>query len=164
MNEYQKKSIVLIYLLFGLYLLGLLKLILFKDSHYFFYLHFTKYYSWQLLTQKFTAMNLTPFKTISYYLRGEDTTGTMPNLLGNLLLFVPFGLFLPYLFKIFKRLKVYLLFVFSVSLFLEIIQLVTAYGTFDVDDLILNVTGALLGFLIYSVWQITFFLFKKENS
>lgn len=164
MNEPKNKSIVLIYLLFGLYLLGLLKFILFKDSHYFFYLHFTEYYSWQLLIQKFTAMNLTPFKTILYYLRGEDTTGTIPNLIGNILLFVPFGLFLPSLFKIFKRLKVYLLFVYSVSLFLEIIQLVTAYGTFDVDDCILNVTGALLGFLIYSVWQITFFLFKKGNS
>jgi len=42
----------------------------------------------------------------------------------------------------------------------EIIQLLTAIGTFDVDDILLNLLGAVLGYLFYQI----FMRFIKENK
>jgi glycopeptide antibiotics resistance protein len=94
-------------------------------------------------------MNIVPFSTIYYYLSGQDTTGTIPNLLGNILIFVPFGLLLPLLNAKFKTFKYLILCSFVCSLFFETIQLLIAYGTFDIDDCILNIIGALIGFLLF---------------
>ena len=71
----------------------------------------------------------------------------------NILLTVPFGIYLRYYFEC-KWYKV-LIFGFLLSLFFELTQLSGLYGIyprayrlFDVDDLILNTTGTMLGFLI----------------
>ena len=40
---------------------------------------------------------------------------------------------------------------FSISLTVEVIQLITRAGCFDVDDMILNTLGAALGYGIYAV-------------
>ena len=40
---------------------------------------------------------------------------------------------------------------FSISLTMEVIQLLTKVGCFDVDDMILNTLGAALGYGIYAV-------------
>lgn len=68
----------------------------------------------------------------------------------NILLFVPFGIYLKYYFRI--SLKKIFLFSFLLSLFFEFTQLSGLYGIyprsyrlFDVDDLLLNTTGGLLG-------------------
>ncbi|HHY42101.1 MAG TPA: VanZ family protein [Thermoanaerobacterales bacterium] len=49
---------------------------------------------------------------------------------------------------------------FVLSLMFEIIQLLTAIGTFDVDDILLNLLGAVLGYLFYQI----FMRFIKENK
>ena len=71
----------------------------------------------------------------------------------NILLTVPFGIYLRYYFEC-KWYKV-LIFGFLLSLFFELTQLSGLYGIyprayrlFDVDDLILNTIGTMLGFLI----------------
>lgn len=71
----------------------------------------------------------------------------------NILLTVPFGIYLRYYFEC-KWYKA-LIFGFFLSLFFELTQLSGLYGIyprayrlFDVDDLILNTTGTMLGFLI----------------
>lgn len=71
----------------------------------------------------------------------------------NILLTVPFGIYLRYYFEC-KWYKA-LIFGFLLSLFFELTQLSGLYGIyprayrlFDVDDLILNTTGTMLGFLI----------------
>ena len=45
------------------------------------------------------------------------------------------------------------LFSFEFSLLVETIQLVSKVGSFDVDDLLLNTTGGILGFLLYKIVQ-----------
>ncbi len=45
----------------------------------------------------------------------------------------------------------YILSGFSISLTIEVIQLITKVGCFDVDDMILNTLGAALGYGIYAV-------------
>ena len=65
---------------------------------------------------------------------------------------MPFGFFLP-VFS--RRCHIFLntvFYSFELSLFVELIQLVTKVGSFDVDDLILNTLGGALGFLVYQVF------------
>ena len=60
------------------------------------------------------------------------------NFLGNIIMFMPFGLFIPYLWGISGKKTI--LIGFSSSLFIEFCQLFLSRGT-DVDDLILNTLG-----------------------
>lgn len=77
----------------------------------------------------------------------------------NILLTIPFGVYLRYYFEC-KWYQV-LLFSFLLSLFFEITQLTGLYGIyprpyrlFDVDDLILNTLGGLLGFIIAPIFSL----------
>ena len=63
----------------------------------------------------------------------------------NILLFLPLGFLTPLLWRDFCRLRNTLLLGFSFSLFVETAQLLTFRVT-DVDDLIMNTAGAVLGF------------------
>ena len=70
------------------------------------------------------------------------------NFVGNIVMFIPFGLFIPLLWKTSGKKTVFI--GFCVSLFVEISQLFLTRGT-DIDDLMLNTTGVLLGLLLYKV-------------
>ena len=70
----------------------------------------------------------------------------------NILLFVPFGYLLPMLWKRADRWWKVLLCGFAASLVIELLQLVTRYGMFDLDDLMHNTLGALLGWGCYAGW------------
>ena len=74
------------------------------------------------------------------------------NVIGNICVFVPFGVFLPKLFVKCKNIFLTILFSFEVSLCVEIVQLVTKVGSFDVDDLLLNTLGGLVGFLLITLY------------
>lgn len=72
--------------------------------------------------------------------------------LGNLLAFVPFGILVPILFK--NRFKTYFKFItlfVSFILCLEIVQLLTYLGSFDIEDVIVNTMGATIGFCSYKI-------------
>lgn len=101
--------------------------------------------------------NLIPLKTITNYFKYREviTFKTFAiNIAGNILAFVPFGLILPLVFKK-KSTRYYghitLLWSFLLSLFIEIIQILSAVGTFDVDDLLLNTLGGFVGYIVYLI-------------
>lgn len=71
------------------------------------------------------------------------------NLAGNVLGFVPFGFFVPILNKRLRKSIVITVLGFLMSLTVELIQLVTKVGCFDVDDLLLNTLGAFFGYLFF---------------
>ena len=95
--------------------------------------------------------NVEPFKTIKLMYRGGriSTESQYKNLGGNLFGFVPLGIFLPLLFKRLRSFVVVILVVFAVSLAYELIQLCTGLGVFDIDDLILNTAGGMMGFILH---------------
>lgn len=95
--------------------------------------------------------NMKPFKTIKLMYKGRhiDTGFQYRNLGGNLLGFVPMGIFLPLLFKRLRSFAAVIIIVFAVSLTYECIQLCTGLGVFDVDDLILNTAGGIIGFIVH---------------
>lgn len=99
--------------------------------------------------------NLIPFLEIKRFLTHYKVLGAGAvalNLLGNILAFMPFGFFLP-MFS--KRFHIFLNTVFyslELSILVELIQLITKVGSFDVDDIILNTLGGAAGFLAYLIF------------
>ena len=75
------------------------------------------------------------------------------NVCGNIAVFIPIGLFLPKLLDSCKRFVLTTVLALELSFFIEIIQLVTRVGSFDVDDLFLNTIGAVCGFIIYKIFH-----------
>lgn len=100
--------------------------------------------------------NLVPFKEIKRFILYYDQLGmkaVFANLFGNVIAFMPFGMFLPYLTD--YRLKFFTVTVhsFNLSLMIELTQLVMKVGCCDVDDLILNTLGGMLGYIVYFIWK-----------
>lgn len=73
------------------------------------------------------------------------------NLAGNVLCFVPFGAILPVLSSRARNFILITLLTFEFSLLVECVQLISRVGSFDVDDLILNTLGGILGFLLFTI-------------
>lgn len=101
-------------------------------------------------------INLNPFYTIENYLhvilknpQSSYFKNCIIELLGNILLFIPAGWLLPRLFKSMRKFFPFLLTCLLAILFVESLQLVTLLGRFDVDDIILNIAGMLIGYILY---------------
>lgn len=112
--------------------------------------------------------NFTPFREISRYIRYRDVVGWyafLINIVGNVVVFMPFGFFVPGLEKkksgpVFEFFKITVLgFFFSMAV--ETIQLVTKVGCFDVDDLMLNTVGVALGCICYKICHAIFNWFRR---
>lgn len=88
-------------------------------------------------------INLIPFRSISPYLRNITEPYAFKNILANILVFIPLGFFVSNknTKNVFKTLVICL----SVILSIELIQLFFKIGFFDVDDIILNFIGSLIG-------------------
>lgn len=99
--------------------------------------------------------NLRPFFTIGNYLwvvfhssNAYLVRHCFINLAGNVLLFIPVGFLLPKISKALRNFLRFFLLCFAIMLAVELMQLVTLLGSFDVDDLILNLLGMSIGFLL----------------
>ncbi|GJM80381.1 hypothetical protein HMSSN139_28770 [Paenibacillus sp. HMSSN-139] len=95
--------------------------------------------------------NLVPLKEITRSLE-VMTPHDLVNVFGNVAIFIPFGILLGVMFrkKGISGIET-ILYAFVVSLSLECAQLLLAIGQFDVDDLLLNTGGALLGYFLYAI-------------
>ncbi|MGE7879216.1 VanZ family protein [Peribacillus muralis] len=100
------------------------------------------------------SYNLIPFSTILSYASNElDGLVSFYNLSANVGLFIPFGLYL--LSGEGKVVTALTKFLFPLTLIstIEISQLVLRRGSLDVDDLILNMMGVYLGYLLYPLFS-----------
>lgn len=96
--------------------------------------------------------NLVPFKEIKRFIHYRSQIGWeyfVVNIFGNVLAFAPFGFFLPIVSSQNRSFLSVALYSFEFSLCVELIQLSFQVGTFDVDDLIMNTLGGILGYLIF---------------
>ena len=112
-------------------------------------------------------LNLIPLETIRryvYVLRYNSNPYMLKfahfNIAGNVAAFIPFGFFLPCLFDKQRKFFVFIASVVGTVSAVELTQLFTLRGSCDVDDLILNLIGSLMGFLL---WRIAFRLYKKKS-
>lgn len=74
------------------------------------------------------------------------------NILGNLFMFLPFG-FLGFLFPKLNNLRTLLVYFLSVIIIIEFLQYFTRVGVFDIDDIILNTIGVILGFYLKNLFE-----------
>ncbi len=92
-----------------------------------------------------SGLNLIPFKEMTRYSIG--TRAFFFNVIGNIVLFIPFGYFVSDYLKA-KKIHHILIVSILISLTAELIQFKIGRA-FDVDDIILNVLGAIMGFMCY---------------
>lgn len=103
------------------------------------------------------AFNIIPFKTIaecvSHIVGGEyfERKWAIRNIFGNFVLFYPMGIFLPCFFPDTGTCSQTVRISFCTILSVELIQMMFRIGFFDIDDVILNMTGWLLGFFTFSL-------------
>ncbi len=99
--------------------------------------------------------NLTLFQEIGRYVGVGARTGNWTlfrfNVIGNICVFVPLGMFLPKLFQKCRKFLAVAVLSLEISLAIEVTQLLTRIGSFDVDDLLLNTLGGILGYLTYKL-------------
>lgn len=91
-------------------------------------------------------LNLVPFVNLFDY---ESRRDLLLNIIGNCTMFIPTGIVVPCLYKNLRSFRKTLLTGFLISLSIEIIQLPFAVRASDIDDLILNTLGVVMGYGIY---------------
>ncbi|MFI3230757.1 MAG: VanZ family protein, partial [bacterium] len=136
--------------LFNIYLVLLILIVLLKfDGTLNF--SYVKAIRQSLLESSELNINLILFDTIKPYLNMISHQFAFKNIVGNILAFVPLGFFMSILFFRKNIIKTFFGGVL-VILFIESIQLVTKIGFFDVDDILLNSIGILIGYIISLVF------------
>jgi len=93
-------------------------------------------------------MNLVPFVNLTDY---ETRSSMLLNLIGNTAMFIPTGILTPLIYN--RKFFGTMLTGFLISLTIEIIQLPFAVRASDVDDLILNTLGCLIGYILYALMR-----------
>ena len=94
-----------------------------------------------------------PFHAVKLFLENRRP-GFLEGAALNLLIFIPVGYTVPVLFRRADRWWKVLLTGFFVSLVVEILQLISRMGMFDLDDLMHNVIGTIIGWACYRKWII----------
>lgn len=129
-----RKILICAVLLTVVYVMIMSKLLFFRGRYYAVY-----------------SYNLQPFETIGHLLFDRHLYSFdhwIKNLFGNIVLFIPLGFILPALHRNLIRLFPFLISVIMLLFIVELIQLVTFVGSFDVDDIILNTLGACIGLVL----------------
>ncbi len=93
-------------------------------------------------------LNIIPFKTIIELIletinQNRSVSNLILNIVGNILAFTPFALFIPLLFPKIDNLKKFTITMIIIVTIIELLQLVTLNRSCDIDDIILNVIGSL---------------------
>jgi len=102
------------------------------------------------------SFNLKPFHTINLFTKGYihgfvSFKNFSINVIGNLTAFMPYGLFLPLIFKNMRKYYKFLITMILIVVVIELLQFFTMSGSCDIDDLILNVLGASIIYFIFKV-------------
>ena len=108
-------------------------------------------------------LNLRPGAEIQRFLRVWNDPmyhrAAVANLVGNIVMFIPLGFCLPWVNAPLRRFWKTLLVSAGIIILVEAVQLVTLLGRCDVDDLILNLIGVTVGYLL---WKMTALLVKNS--
>lgn len=106
-----------------------------------------------------SSINVVPLHTIKSYwnvIVNHPDWDIYPhcviNLLGNVLMFIPAGWLMRRVFPALRSFLRFFLTAFLCILLVEILQLLTLLGSFDIDDIILNLAGMVTGYLLFRLF------------
>ena len=127
-----------------------------------YFLFFSEEYNRNIIAIEY-RYNFTPFKEIMRFWLHRRQLGweiVIINIIGNIGAFVPLGLFIPIISKRLRKAWKVIMLGTLLSLTVELLQLVTRVGSCDVDDIILNTFGTMVGYLLFCscnyVWRKTY--------
>jgi len=109
--------------------------------------------------------NLVLFREIKrffIYRKEVGLEGFLVNMVGNVAAFMPFGFCLPMISLKRRGFFSVLFWSFSLSLTIETIQLLYQIGSFDVDDILLNTIGGVLGYIGYRIMLSIYMVYRKR--
>lgn len=111
------------------------------------------------------STNLVPFATVRLFINGYlnhnlSLTVMMENLVGNIIALMPFPFFITVIFKHFNKWYQVLITVLIAVILIELLQFVFLTGSTDVDDVILNVSGAMLFYGLLKTKKISYGISK----
>lgn len=142
MNQKQVKRFrILGRVLFVLYMFFLLYFLIFSD-----------WYGRTDISREY-RYNLVLFKEIKRFIEYREELGAFAvftNLFGNILIFMPYGFFISMASRS-RGFFMTLFYSFGLSLCVETFQILTKVGSFDVDDLLLNTLGGVLGYILFLI-------------
>ena len=95
-------------------------------------------------------VNLIPFVNLFDY---DNKRDLLLNVIGNVAMFIPSGIVLPIVYKRLNTFGRVLVAGAGISLCIEIIQLPFRVRATDIDDLVLNTVGVIVGYGLYSLIQ-----------
>lgn len=98
--------------------------------------------------------NLHPLQEIQRFITYGDQMSPMSvflNLYGNIIAFIPFGMLLRWARNKNTTFVQALLYSLGFTLVIETVQYITKLGVFDIDDIIMNTLGGVIGYCIYYV-------------
>lgn len=116
-----------------------------------YFLFFSERYGRENILQDY-HYNLEFFKEIKRFITYRQQLGYetfIVNIIGNVLAFAPLGFFLPLLEKRYQKFLITVFLCCMFSLCVELTQLYLKVGIFDVDDILMNTLGGILGYLSY---------------
>lgn len=103
-------------------------------------------------------LNLTPLRTVRRFIwvlthsrNPRLLRQAFMNLYGNIFLFLPLGLFPPLLWARMRKLWKTALLATGIMVCVEVLQMLLLVGTCDIDDVMLNVLGASMGYGVYKL-------------
>jgi glycopeptide antibiotics resistance protein len=105
--------------------------------------------------------NLIPFRSITPYLKNLTDSYAYTNILGNILSFVPLVFLIPIIFKKCRKLVKTISICFISIIGIESFQFIAMLGYIDIDDILLNILGCLIGYCVYCGLRI---LFNKQSD
>lgn len=109
-----------------------------------------------------TNYNLVPLRSVGVQLKHVSEGWALMNLLGNIVPFVPFGFLLPLYYRKAKPFISTFIIGLLFILFVEGFQFITRLGSFDVDDIILNMVGIILGHVMIRI--VSLLIDKREEK
>ena len=139
--------------IFLVYILILIKLIVYKYP-WEELLEIARNWKKDVILEGLATANFTLGRSIDMYIRYFHKFpfwNGFANLVGNVLVFIPYGFLLPLCYPECGKWWKTFLWALGFVMVIEIYQLFSAFGAFDVDDILLNVTGALIGYGLYSM-------------
>lgn len=80
----------------------------------------------------------------------------------NILLFIPFGILVPILWKFYRHWWNLVLMAFIISMLIELSQLLTARGFFELDDILLNTAGAWIGYFAFFLFYSSLYALRRR--
>ena len=103
-----------------------------------------------VLKPEMQTLNLTPFLWYMQSLKAGHMNRIFSEIVPNIILFIPLGIFLPIVIKNARKIYILMIMITFISFLMEFMQYFMGRSS-DIDDLIMNISGGITGYVIFKL-------------